>query len=608
MLARLRLPISFALLVGPALVIIAAVSVTFGVSFLGAKLNTDRLLDRTTMLSLELVEGRVRGLLEPVEGAATNLATTIGQAPDLDERTLAAAFDGVRTALPQISGIVFIDQSFRSVASIPSALEPREYVLAALTALQLELGSDVTMADLLLGAEGMRQPVWLPPLWVDSLQQPVLSFELPVHKDEDFLGLLLVFVALGNISDYLSRIETDQGTSAFVLYDNQYVLAHPQAMAGVMGVDMDTPLPMIADFPDPALRIAQDPSAQENFVPGMADMSFLRDGIRLRVRDVARFGERPWQVGFQIAEADLNRGLQGLWFFAVVSVIGMAAALVIGLSIGRLITGQIRHLAVAAERLRTLDIDGVGTVPNSVFRELSDAAGAFNALTAAMRSFEMYVPKPLVRRLIAHADDRAIESAERELTVMFTDIKGFSALSERTPPAEVAAMLNGHFELLSRCIEASGGTVDKFIGDSVMAFWGAPDRMDDHAARAIGAAQAIQRGVAAANAAGGRRIDIRVGLHTGKVVVGNIGSTSRVNYTVVGDVVNTASRLEALGKEVDGDSDCMVLLSEATVAASGGTAPPVTEVGRFQLKGRVEKTTVFALTPAAAGGDAERAA
>ena len=224
-------------------------------------------------------------------------------------------------------------------------------------------------------------------------------------------------------------------------------------------------------------------------------------------------------------------------------------------------------------------------------------------MTAAMRWFETYVPKSLVLRLMDQAGGDITSSRERVMTVMFTDIRGFSTLAEHMGAKEIADLLNRHFELLSSCIEAEGGTVDKFIGDSVMAFWGAPEQIADHAERALRAARAIQHAVIADNRrrreSGEPVVAVRVGLHTGPVVVGNIGSSSRVNYTVVGDTVNAASRIEALSKtmspgEAAADDDCTVFFSAAT-GASLGEASKARSLGHHQLRGRAQEVEVFRL-------------
>jgi hypothetical protein len=123
-------------------------------------------------------------------------------------------------------------------------------------------------------------------------------------------------------------------------------------------------------------------------------------------------------------------------------------------------------------------------------------------------------------------------------------------------------------------IEAEGGTVDKLMGDGVMAFWNAPERQPDHAARALRAALAIRERLLRVNLTAVHPVKLRIGLHTGPTVVGNVGSPSRLSYTIVGDTVNVASRVEKAGKDLLPDAEVAVLLSAATAEAVGPTAPP----------------------------------
>lgn len=205
------------------------------------------------------------------------------------------------------------------------------------------------------------------------------------------------------------------------------------------------------------------------------------------------------------------------------------------------------------------------------------------------------MPKALVRRLMESGEAR---SEQRIVTVMFTDIVGFTPQAEQMDSEDVANFLNAHFQLVTACIEKEGGTVDKFIGDAVMAFWGAPENVPDHAARACQAALAIKRAVEAHNhervAAGLEKIRMRIGLHTGPLVVGNIGSPGRLNYTVVGDTVNTAQRMEQYGKNLPPSetSDVTVLMTETTCHAAGMIA---NRIGDCQLRGRADPVTIFRL-------------
>jgi adenylate cyclase len=170
------------------------------------------------------------------------------------------------------------------------------------------------------------------------------------------------------------------------------------------------------------------------------------------------------------------------------------------------------------------------------------------------------------------AGDDGVASRRTEVTVMFTDIAGFTPQAEHLPEHETAALLNHHFALLGACIEAENGIIDKYIGDSVMALWGPLGGSLDHAGAAIKAAVAIAEVIRHDNAErvsqGKKPIRMRIGLHSGPAIVGNIGAPGRVNFTVVGDTVNVAQRFEQLGKVYMGpEDDIVVLVSGTTVAA-----------------------------------------
>jgi adenylate cyclase len=171
---------------------------------------------------------------------------------------------------------------------------------------------------------------------------------------------------------------------------------------------------------------------------------------------------------------------------------------------------------------------------------------------------------------------------------------GFTSLSQDMPPAQVAALLNAHFAQIICAVEESGGTVDKFMGDGTMAFWGAPDRLKGHARHALACAAKLESSIA------GTDLRLRVGIHTGRVVVGNVGSQERINYTIVGDAVNATQRIEQLGKDVMGqDERSCILASEDTWQAADRPADWVC-IGEFTLRGRDMPVAIYRLAPARA--------
>jgi class 3 adenylate cyclase len=287
-------------------------------------------------------------------------------------------------------------------------------------------------------------------------------------------------------------------------------------------------------------------------------------------RQITGFGPKPWLVGqyFPIEEAtaDLDRLMNG----AIVGAATLAVAVLIALLMGIRMARSIRTITSAAEAIERLEFDEP-MHRRSRLREIDDAASSLDKARGALKWFGAYVPRRLVRRLMELGED-ALASRRRFVTVMFTDIVEFTPHAENLPEQETAELLNHHFALLGACIEHEHGVIDKYIGDSVMAVWGGVSHDEDHAGAAIRAALAIARVIKEDNAmlvaAGRRPIRMRIGLHSGPVVVGNIGAPGRVNFTVVGDAVNVANRFEQLGKEFMKDGDDVVLLvSGDTIAA-----------------------------------------
>jgi adenylate cyclase len=172
---------------------------------------------------------------------------------------------------------------------------------------------------------------------------------------------------------------------------------------------------------------------------------------------------------------------------------------------------------------------------------------------AINRLFGQYVPPELVNEMNDDPGNYSMSARSTELTVMFADVRGFTTLSERMEPAALAELMNQLLTELSRVIRADHmGTIDKYIGDCVMAFWGAPIPRSDHAAAAVSAALGMQKALTALVprlvVPEGAHIAVGIGVNTGRAVVGNMGSAYRMAYTVLGDSVNTASRLEGLTK------------------------------------------------------------
>ena len=208
------------------------------------------------------------------------------------------------------------------------------------------------------------------------------------------------------------------------------------------------------------------------------------------------------------------------------------------------------------------------------------------------RVFSLYVTPQVVDYMIAHPERINLGGERREITLMFTDLKGFTTISEKHTPEQVTHLINRHFTAMTDIVLAHEGTVVQFIGDAIMAFWGAPLDDADHAYRAVAAAVAMQQGMADLRAEFAKEglppIYMRIGIHTGSVLVGNLGSAKRFGYTAVGDDVNLAARLEGINK-----------LYGTGIMVSGDTARRISgrialrPVDRVIVKGRSQAIEVF---------------
>ena len=228
---------------------------------------------------------------------------------------------------------------------------------------------------------------------------------------------------------------------------------------------------------------------------------------------------------------------------------------------------------------------------------LSDAAVELAASDQALRNeaeirSEMgrFLPSQIVDKIVRREASVALGGERRQITVLFADVANFTPLVEKHAAEEVVIILNELFTILTEIIFRHEGTVDKFIGDCVMAFWGAPNTQHDHAARALAAAEEMIRWLEVGNDSWEKRfgvtINLAIGVHTGEAVVGNFGSESRMEYTAIGDVVNVAARLETRARPQQ------ILVSRSTRDAAGDQFE-FHELGRHQLAGRSSDIELF---------------
>jgi len=286
----------------------------------------------------------------------------------------------------------------------------------------------------------------------------------------------------------------------------------------------------------------------------------------------------------------------------------LAAAVAVGLAVlgalaaSLLVSRSIARIAAKTERIRRLDFSDRQPVKSRI-SEIVRLSGAVERMREGLEIFGRYVSKDLVHQIMRSPETSGVGGIRREVTVMFTDIESFSRLSETMEPELLTSRLSRYFEALGSAISANHGMIDKYIGDSIMAFWNAPELDPDHIANAcrgaLRAAEAGRRLSGKWRERGRAGFRTRFGLHTGPAVVGNVGARERINYTLVGQVANQASRLEGMNK-----------VYGTEILASGEVAGPTAElfvwrhIDRVVAVGTTEVLDVYEpLGEAASRGD-----
>lgn len=606
-MARGGVSITVTLAVSITLLVLVAVVTVLVLGLMSGARNTFTLLRDKSEIVVSTMVDKVRSHLDPAQQQLEFIADLVanGKVDPADEAEMTTIMTGSLAAAPQISAILYMNNDFKTkiIGRVPKKRSGSVRVFTR------DDPADEEMKAAIREARATNGVTWGKPLWRELPKETMLNLRIGLRRDGEFLGVLIAAVSVRRLSEYLSVLKPIAGAHAFVLYGQDRVLAHANLAGTAFPRTAQEPLPGLAKVGDPvlasiweqqnrhSLEILQGSKQLKGHVVDIGDEQFI-----YIYRDVMGFGDTPWLIGTYFRSADVNSELERLKRAMIAGLGMLVLAVIVALLLARQIAKPIVNLAGAASNIGQLEISKTKALPGSMIRELNDQAQAFNAMLHGLRWFEAYVPKKLVRRLIQQDDKDAAKSEVRDVTVMFTDIAGFTTLSEGMPAEELSTLLNHHFAVLAQCIEDEDGTVDKFIGDSVMAFWGAPDAQPDHAERAARAARQIARAVHKDNqrrvAEGLQPIRVRVGLHSGPVTVGNIGAPERINYTIIGDTVNVGQRLEQFGKGVDpgtGAAASVTVLASRAIVETSGDLDSWSSLGRHHLRGRGEEVEVFQL-------------
>jgi len=396
-----------------------------------------------------------------------------------------------------------------------------------------------------------------------SIGTPMITLSAPLHGH--VRGVIAADLKLDNFSDLVYAQRPGEHGTAIIFDSFGVLIAHPEFARLVEYTRTHSSHPQLPEIGE--IRSGLIGGVMQKWDGGDRYEGGIRgeDGRDYLFR-LRKFSEGDEFTGYSLllaAEDDFAQNVRTLQIRGIIIALIAGGCFVPGVWIfGSRMSTSLKRITAQAKNLRIL-AEPDDTPVTSRVSEIDELGTTMAIAQRSIWSFARFVPKDIVKGIINSSISTELGGARREVTILFTDVTNFTGIAEAADPDSLMHQISRHFAALTEAFHAEGGTVDKFIGDSAMVFWNAPHLQPDHVERACRAALAAKAASDALNTQfEAERLPpfaIRVGIHFGEAVVGNVGSADRMNYTALGNSVNLAARLEGLNKEYG----TAILVSEA---------------------------------------------
>lgn len=431
-------------------------------------------------------------------------------------------------------------------------------------------------------------PDWIEVRDLPNSDKTVFAYSGPIDVRRQRQGVLSVAIDTDRLSRFLGSLRPGEFGAAFILSADGKVIAVPDPNA-----DEITPARMgEGELYEVAKLSGQKLLAEaDEVVAGTLTKRVVYDDVAYAVA-LTPLGFYGWRVATVIPELAFLSGIDRTLINLVYILLGVVALATIAAIwlVRRVVANPLSRVAEDLSRIERFDVEQVSRRPSRLV-ELENLSAATASMAAGLSAFRKYVPTDLVKMLVAAGVKSQPGGETKQISVLFCDVSGFTGLAEKHGP-KVVELMEPFFNAASSTIERHDGTLDKFIGDAVMAFWGAPRQNPNHAEHACRAALELVEDIenSALQSQSDEALHVRIGLNSGEALVGNIGSEHRLNYTAIGDVVNVASRLEGVNKAYG----TAILIGPET-RREAGKAIIARELDTMEIAGRSEELVVFEL-------------
>ncbi len=596
---RMRVPLRYITVFGVSALIALAVGIVFFLGFFSATKNTRELMNDQANGLISSMQRDIALWMKPVNSQAIWVAEHVADnshaVSNLEQ--FDAFMQGALAATTQVAGIALVS---------PEALI-RRWTRSTGEVITEDWSDRQEIKWWIDGAKQRRGPSWVEPFFTDTIDKTILLHDLPIYAaNGEFLAILAQIVPIEELSNHVVDLSPREGMTPFILHGEDHVLAHPLLTKAADSENtIATPLPLLTDIDDEILKRIWSPDDEDLFFLNDYDNIetsgvFIEEHERYFIylyRRIKDYGSVPWIIGAHLntdiyGGAESKRLVQAL----VGSIAVLLAAIVGAIALGRYITRPITEIAEAARLVEANKLTEVQALKPSRMSELDDAARSFNQMLVDLRertlirqTLGQFVPETVARTLLSEGG--SLESQNAQATLLYSDIEGFTSLTENLGAAKMVSVLNAYFSAMVEILERYEGVVTQFHGDAILATFNVPIENTEHAMNAIMAASEMIETVNAQQFCG-QALNVRIGIDSGPVVAGAVGAAGRLSYTIYGNPVNLAARLEGMNKEFS----TSMLVSENTEKLAGPSAN-LRPVGQTSIRGQAETIKIFTSTP-----------
>lgn len=409
-----------------------------------------------------------------------------------------------------------------------------------------------------------------------------ITCAVALRKDSKVMGVLTADFRLNSLSKFLKTIKIGQTGQVFLMSREGTVVARSS--------DQEKALDPVKQL----LKENKEWQEMPSLKPLYHDLEFAGVNYATEIQFFELEGGLNWATVIVVPEREF---LGNVYKTAQTTVLIAAIALLFAMIAAYLFAAQLsnpmQQVAKDLTKIGQFDLE-TPPLPTSIIEEIDVMTSSVERMKASLRSFSHYVPRELVGQLVKAGKEAELGGELRVLTLHFSDIEGFTSISEGLPPQELVTDLAQYLDTMVGVLKHHEGTIDKFMGDGILAFFNAPTATADHAIKSCHAALEAQKALTSKREEWRKNnqpaFRARIGLHTGEVLVGNIGTTDRFSYTVIGDAVNLAARLEALNKAYG-----TFIMASAETRRQTGDSFEWRRLDRVAVIGRTEGLDVYEL-------------